>query len=103
MKIIVDCGGNKINIEKFKSVILVESPKSVMQADSFDMSNICCGMFGMNFSIQKLKLLLTFGVERYTIGLDKQYKEIGDNEHKVWVKKINKIIDIIKNNMTYPP
>ena len=87
---------NKINIEKFKSVILVESPKSVMQADSFDMSNICCGMIRMNFSIQKLKLILTFGVERYTIGLDKQYKEIGDNEHKAWVKKINKIIDIIK-------
>ena len=87
---------NKINIEKSKSVILVESPKSVMQADGFDIPNICCGMFGMNFSIQKLKLLLTFGVECYIIALDKQYKEVGDNEHKAWVKKINKIIDIIR-------
>ena len=87
---------NKINIEKSKEVILVESPKSVMQADNFDMPNICCGMFGMNFSLQKLKLLLTFGVERFIIGLDKQYKEIGDNEYKAWAKKINKIIDIVR-------
>jgi hypothetical protein len=87
---------NKINIEKSKEVILVESPKSVMQTDNFDMPNICCALFGMNFSLQKLKLLLTFGTERYIICLDKQYKEINDKEYKVWVKKINKIIDIIR-------
>ena len=87
---------NKINIEKSKSVVLVESPKSVMQADNFDMPNMCVGLFCMNFSQQKLKLLLTLGVDRYIIALDKQYHTIGDTEYKMWEKKVNKIIDIIR-------
>lgn len=87
---------NKINIEKSKSVILVESPKSVMQADSFDMPNICVGMFGMSFSLQKLKLLLGLGVDKFVVALDKQYEEIGNTEYKAWKKKVNKIIDIVR-------
>jgi hypothetical protein len=87
---------NKVNIEKSKSVILVESPKSVMQADNFDMPNICGGMFGMNFSLQKLKLLLNLGVDKFVIALDKQYEEIGNAEYKAWEKKVNKIIDIVR-------
>ena len=87
---------NKINIEKSKSVILVESPKSVMQFDNFSMPNICVGMFGMGFSLQKLKLLLNLGVDKFTIALDKQYEEIGNTEYKSWEKKVNKIIDIVR-------
>ena len=87
---------NKINIEKSKSVILVESPKSVMQADSFNMPNICCGMFGMNFSIQKLKLLLTLGVENFIIALDRQYDVMRGKEWEKYKSKVNKIIDIVR-------
>ena len=87
---------NKINIEKEKSVILLESPKSVMQADSFNMPNICTAMFGMNFSIQKLKLLLTLGTERYIIGLDRQYDVMRGQEWEKYKSKVNKIIDIIR-------
>lgn len=87
---------NKINIEKAKRVILLESPKSVMQFDNFTMSNICVGMFGMGFSLQKLKLLLNLGVDKFVIALDKQYEEIGNTEYKSWEKKVNKIIDIIR-------
>lgn len=87
---------NKVNIEKAKQVILLESPKSVMQFDSFTMSNICVGMFGMGFSLQKLKLLLGLGVDKFVIALDKQYEEIGNIEYKVWEKKVNKIIDIVR-------
>lgn len=87
---------NKVNIEKSKSVILVESPKSVMQFDSFSMPNICCGLFGMGFSLQKLKILLGLGVDKFIITLDKQYEEIGNTEYKAWEKKINKIIDIVR-------
>ena len=87
---------NKINIEKAKQVILLESPKSVMQFDSFSMPNICVGMFGMGFSLQKLKLLLGLGVDKFVIALDKQYEEIGNIEYKAWEKKVNKIIDIVR-------
>ena len=87
---------NKINIEKSKEVILLESPKSVMQADSFNMPNICVGMFGMNFSVQKLKLLLTLGVENFTIALDRQYDVMRGKEWERYKIKVNKIIDIIK-------
>ena len=87
---------NKVNIEKAKQVILLESPKSVMQFDNFSMPNICVGMFGMGFSLQKLKLLLNLGVDKFVIALDKQYEEIGNTEYKSWEKKVNKIIDIIR-------
>lgn len=87
---------NKVNIEKAKQVILLESPKSVMQFDNFSMPNICVGMFGMSFSLQKLKLLLGLGVDKFVVALDKQYKEIGNTEYKAWEKKINKIIDIVR-------
>lgn len=87
---------NKINIEKSKQVILLESPKSVMQADSFNMPNICVGMFGMNFSIQKLKLLLNLGVENFIIALDRQYDVMRGREWEKYKIKVNRIIDIIK-------
>ena len=87
---------NKVNIEKAKQVILLESPKSVMQFDSFSMPNICVGMFGMGFSLQKLKLLLGLGVDKFHIALDKQYEEIDNIEYKAWKKKVNKIIDIVR-------
>ena len=87
---------NKINIEKAKQVILLESPKSVMQFDNFSMPNICVGMFGMGFSLQKLKLLLNLGVDKFVIALDKQYEKIGNTEYKAWEKKVNKIIDIVR-------
>ena len=87
---------NKVNIEKTKQVILLESPKSVMQFDNFSMPNICVGMFGMGFSLQKLKLLLNLGVDKFVIALDKQYEVIRNAEYKAWEKKVNKIIDIIR-------
>ena len=90
---------NKVNIEKAKQVILLESPKSVMQADSYSIPNICVGMFGMNFSLQKLKLLLGLGVDKFTIALDKQFQVIDwtkDSEWDKYYKKINKIINYIK-------
>lgn len=87
---------NKINIEKTKQVILLESAKSVMQADSYNMPNICVSMFGMNFSIQKLKLLLTLGVEKFIIALDRQYDVMRGREWEKYKDKVNKIIGIIK-------
>lgn len=87
---------NKINIEKSKQVILLESPKSVMQFDSFNMPNICVGMFGMNFSIQKLKLLLNLGVEKFIIALDRQYDVMRGQEWEKYKIKVNRIIDIIR-------
>ena len=93
---------NAVNIARYKTFILVESPKSVMQFDNFDMPNICVGMFGMNFSLQKLKLLLTFGAENVIIALDKQYKEINNIEDSEWdkyKKKINRIVDICQPYM----
>ena len=93
---------NAVNIARYKTFILVESPKSVMQFDNFDMPNICVGMFGMNFSLQKLKLLLTFGAENVIIALDKQYKEIDnikDSEWDKYKKKINRIVDICQPYM----
>lgn len=87
---------NKVNIEKAKQVILLESPKSVMQFDNFTTPNICVGMFGMGFSLQKLKLLLGLDVDKFVIALDKQYEEIGNTEYKAWEKKVNKIIDIVR-------
>ena len=50
----------------------------------------------MNFSIQKLKLLLTLGVENFIIALDRQYDVMRGKEWEKYKSKVNKIVDIIR-------
>ena len=95
---------NKQNIKKAQSVIITESPKSVLQCEEFLDSNICVALFGLNLSKYKRNMLLELGVENFYISIDKQYKKwynhysTEDNyiEFNKWVKNVNKLIKILK-------
>jgi hypothetical protein len=80
---------NKENIIKQKSVIIVESAKSVMQLEEILDKNIGIGLFGLNCSITKRDMLLKCGIENVYIAVDKDYNSIYDengNETKEFIK-----------------
>lgn len=84
---------NKENIKRAKKAIIFESEKSVLQLDSIlgadnNIGVACCGSSVIAYQIQ---LLLSLGVEEVIIALDRQYKELGDNEHKKLVKNLTNI------------
>lgn len=84
---------SKANIQNFKKVIVYESEKSTLQYSSYfsienDISVAVCGSNLVNYQVS---LLLSLGVEEIIIAFDRQYKEVGDDEYKKWVKKFQDI------------
>lgn len=94
---------NKQNIINTKSVILVESEKTVMKFDDWYGSdkNICLGLYGSNLSDEKIKKLLKWGCETYYIALDsdfykKEYSKNKNTPYEIFEKKVIKIFQKIK-------
>jgi hypothetical protein len=79
-------------VEKYKTIILFESEKSVLQLDSMfpDMS-IGAAVSGSNFTYQQLSILRQLDIEEVVIGLDKEFEEINTEEEKYYAKKIQRI------------
>lgn len=78
-------------IEKYKTVILFEAEKSVLQLDSMfpDMS-IGAGINGSNFTYHQLNILNQLDIEEVVIGLDKEFEEVGSPEEKYYAEKIKR-------------
>jgi hypothetical protein len=53
-----------------------------------DISVACCGSSLISHQVQ---LLLEAGARELVVAFDKQFKELGDDEHKAWVKKLKDI------------
>ena len=92
---------NKADIERTRTVILFEAPKSVIHIDGFYDYNISVAMFGMNLQRAKLKLLLKYGVNKFIIALDRQYENVMINgeytkEFFKYREKVDRIIDMIR-------
>ena len=84
---------SKDNIRKIKKAIIFEGEKSCLLYQSYfgidnDISVAVCGSNLTNYQVQLLKNL---DVDEIVIAFDKQFKEIGDNEFKGWVKKLKDI------------
>lgn len=84
---------NQDNIKAFKKAIVFEAEKSVMQyATMFGQeNNIAVAICGSSFILYQAWLLINLGVQEIIIALDKQYKEINDDEFKKLVKNIKAI------------
>lgn len=84
---------SKENIKKIKKAILWESEKScLIYASIFGEENdITCACCGSSFISYQFELLKSLGVEEIIIGFDKQYKAIGDDEWRQWVKKLTNL------------
>ena len=92
---------NKADIERTRTVILFEAPKSVIHIDGFYDYNISVAMFGMNLQKAKLKLLLKYGVNKFIIALDRQYENVMidgkyTKEFLKYREKVDRIIDMIR-------
>lgn len=84
---------SKNNIKALKTAIVFESEKATMQYESFfgadnDISVATCGSSLLSYQV---KLLLSLGVKEIIVAFDKQYRELGDEESKRWVKKLKEI------------
>ena len=91
---------SKKAINIIQKAIIFESEKATMQYASFfgeenDISVACCGSSLISYQV---KLLLSLGVKEIIIAFDKQFKELNDEEHKKWVKKMK---DIYKKYSPY--
>ena len=84
---------SKDNIRTLKKVIIYEGEKSCLKYGSFfglnnDISVAACGSNLINYQVE---LLLSLGVQEIIIGFDRQYKELGDEECKQWIRKLTQI------------
>ena len=81
---------NKDCIKRKRKVLLLESEKAVMQMASFFgvENNYALAVCGSNLTKRQIELLLELRPLEIIVGLDKQFKEMDDDECKQWEKKI---------------
>lgn len=100
---------NKAAIEKSRQVLLFESEKSVLRADSWHIHN-ALAVFGSNISKRHIEMLLELGVNDVVLCMDSDYRQVGDDDFQFFVTKMKKLADklrgyfnvsIIYNNQGY--
>ena len=85
---------NKDIIQSMKKVMIVESEKSTLQAETYFPNNnfvvACCGS---SISNEQIQLLLSLGVEEIILGMDWDFEkcEETDEKYKTYKKKILKL------------
>lgn len=84
---------NKDNIQKLGKAIIVESEKSVLQYASYfgwdnNITVACCGS---NISLYQIEMLKQCGAKEIIVALDRQFKEVGDEEYKHLTNNLMKI------------
>lgn len=100
---------NKAAIEKSRQVVLFESEKSVLKADSWHINN-ALAVFGSNISKRHIEMLLKLGVNDVVLCMDSDYRQVGDDDFQFFVAKMRKLagklrgyfnVSIIYNNQGY--
>ena len=90
---------SKDNIKLFGKAIVFESEKATLQYKSYfgvenDISVACCGS---NLSAYQVDSLLELGVKEIIIAFDRQFQNVGDDEHRKLVANLKKIHSKYKN------
>lgn len=100
---------NKAAIEKCRQVLLFESEKSVLKADSWHIHN-ALSVFGSNISRRHIEMLLELGVNDVVLCMDSDYRQVGDDDFQFFVAKMRKLAgkltpyfstSIVYNNQGY--
>lgn len=81
---------NKSAIEKSRQVLLFESEKSILKADSWHIHN-ALAVFGSNISKRHIDMLLRLGVNDVVLCFDSDYRQVGDDDFKFFVAKMKKL------------
>ena len=83
-------------IKRKKQVILVESEKAVIKADTwFGDESIVLGMYGKTLSKYKANQLIKWGVEKCVITIDNDWQDMEGEEYEKFVQNVNKIWDLL--------
>lgn len=78
-------------IKRNKMVILFEAEKSPMQMYTyFGENSVALATMGSNLSKKHVEILLDLGVEEVVVAFDKEFVEYGDDEDKLYRKKLRK-------------
>lgn len=82
----------KDDIQKYKTVILFESEKSVLQLDTMlpEMSIGVC-ISGSSMTYHQLDILKQLDINEVIVALDKEFEEIGSQEEKFYAEKIKSV------------
>lgn len=100
---------NKAAIEKCRQVLLFESEKSCLKADSWHIHN-ALAVFGSNISRRHIEMLLELGVNDVVLCFDSDYRKVGDDDFQFFVAKMSKLAgkltpyfstSIVYNNQGY--
>ena len=100
---------NKAAIEKCRQVLLFESEKSILKADSWNIHN-ALAIFGSNISKRHIEMLLELGVNDVVLCMDSDYRQVGDDDFQFFVAKMRKLAgkltpyfstSIVYNNQGY--
>ena len=91
---------NKEMINKRRKIILFESEKAVMQLDSYmpDMSIGVC-LSGSSLTNKQIEIIKDLNVDEVIVAIDKEFKQLGDEEERYYAKKIEETILKKLNNM----
>lgn len=85
----------KYAIEKYKTVLLVESEKAVMKSVTwYGHNSVAVGMFGDNLNKYRRNLLTELGIDKVVIVPDYDFHQEGDVD---WIKWRKKQLKIAKN------
>lgn len=86
---------NKEKIKKNKTAWIVEAEKTVLKFDTWG-CNKCLAVFGSNISKEHINKLLQLGVEKVVLMMDSDFHDINDDEYKVFISKMEKLINKLK-------
>lgn len=90
---------SKDSIKIIKKAIIFEGEKSCLKYASYfgEDNDISVAVCGSSLIRHQVQLLLSLGVEEIIIAFDKQFKELNDEEHKKWCKKLTEIYNKYNN------
>lgn len=84
---------SKDNIKKYRTVIIFESEKSVMQYYSYFPDDcIAVALCGSSITPAQIDELITLGVDTVIVAADKDFEENGTLDEEINIKKINQLI-----------
>jgi len=102
---------NEKNIIKNKEAWIIESEKGLMKFDTWTNGNSnALAMMGSSISDDNIKYILSLNVSKVILMLDSDYKEYGDEEFKVFEKKVMTLasrltpyvtVECLYNNLGY--
>lgn len=93
---------SKDNIKTFQKAVVLEGEKGALQYSSYfgEENDISVAVCGSSLTQYQVETLINCGAKEIIIAFDRQYKELNDEEHLRWCRKLKHIYAKYKNYVT---